>query len=349
MTFKHPGMRRALGLLCSVSFFTTAVNAASLTFTVNMSEAVTVTTSGGTPRIPIDIGGVPKYATYVSGTGTNALTFAYPVAPGDFDPDGIDLGSSLQLNGGAIADLKGNPLTNYGFSGGGTLTGVKIQTYTVAFDATSYNAATSQNLSFTINKAPPGGSYTVEISNGASKVTRTGTIPNNTTTLQVTNVDVSGLPAGTLTITVYFTLGGVDGSVKQGASTAALYNVVPSGYSLTGIPAAINLANLTSSGFTISGATIGNTYSYTISDGTNSVSASNITVTANPQPVTGIDLSSLSDTTTTPLSYSVTLTDANGNTGTAATGSAPKDTVAPTIASVAGPSSIPAAGYFDDN
>src|SRR5690606_24328808 len=38
-----------------------------LSFTVNASEAVLVNTGGGTPRLALDIGGVTRYASYVSG------------------------------------------------------------------------------------------------------------------------------------------------------------------------------------------------------------------------------------------------------------------------------------------
>lgn len=48
----------------------------NLDFTVNLSEAITVDTAGGTPRIAIalDTGGT-AYASYVSGSGTGALVF----------------------------------------------------------------------------------------------------------------------------------------------------------------------------------------------------------------------------------------------------------------------------------
>ncbi|SDM00491.1 DUF4347 domain-containing protein, partial [Pseudomonas indica] len=60
-----------------------------LSFTVNASEPVVVNTAGGTPRLALDIGGVTRYATYVSGSGTGALVFQYNVQAGDTDADGI--------------------------------------------------------------------------------------------------------------------------------------------------------------------------------------------------------------------------------------------------------------------
>ena len=49
---------------------------ATTTLTLDMSEAVTVNTSGGTPTLTLNDGGV---ATYTGGSGTNALTFSYTV------------------------------------------------------------------------------------------------------------------------------------------------------------------------------------------------------------------------------------------------------------------------------
>jgi large repetitive protein len=48
-----------------------------VTFTVNMSENVTVNTTGGTPTLSLNDLGT---ATYQSGSGSNALTFTYTVA-----------------------------------------------------------------------------------------------------------------------------------------------------------------------------------------------------------------------------------------------------------------------------
>jgi hypothetical protein len=57
--------------------------AANLDFTVATSEPVVVT---GVPRIAIDVGGLTRYATYASGSGTSALTFSYAVQAGTSMP-----------------------------------------------------------------------------------------------------------------------------------------------------------------------------------------------------------------------------------------------------------------------
>ena len=72
----------------------------TIVVTATFDQAVTVT---GTPRIPLSISGVTKYATYQSGSATTALVFSYTPVAGDNDTDGVTIAaSSLQLNGGTI-------------------------------------------------------------------------------------------------------------------------------------------------------------------------------------------------------------------------------------------------------
>lgn len=74
-----------------------------LTFVAAFSDTVIVT---GTPDIGLTIGTSTRQANYLAGSGTNTLIFAYTVQAGDLDTDGISL-SSLDLNGGTIADTSG--------------------------------------------------------------------------------------------------------------------------------------------------------------------------------------------------------------------------------------------------
>ena len=73
---------------------------ATITFTVNMSGAVTV--SGGAPTLNLNDGGV---ATYVSGSGTSALTFTYSVSSTNSAVSALAV-SSTSLNGATILELK---------------------------------------------------------------------------------------------------------------------------------------------------------------------------------------------------------------------------------------------------
>ncbi|QPG62359.1 DUF4347 domain-containing protein [Pseudomonas sp. BIGb0427] len=98
-----------------------------LSFTVNASEALIVDTSAGTPRLQLTIGGLTRYASYVSGSGSGQLVFQYSVQVGNNDADGIQVGSTLDLNGGTVRDAAGNPL-NLGLNGLASTTGVRIDT-----------------------------------------------------------------------------------------------------------------------------------------------------------------------------------------------------------------------------
>ncbi|MDI9239560.1 autotransporter domain-containing protein [Lysobacter sp. LF1] len=77
----------------------------ALTFALVFNEPVFVT---GTPNLPLTLdAGVTRQANYVSGSGSNVLVFAYTVAPGDQDLDGIVVGTAFAPNGGTLADALG--------------------------------------------------------------------------------------------------------------------------------------------------------------------------------------------------------------------------------------------------
>ncbi|MGO4294722.1 beta strand repeat-containing protein, partial [Chitinophaga sp. RAB17] len=79
-----------------------------LNFTVEYNEVVYVTTTGGTPNIPITIGTKAVKAFYASGSGTNTLVYSYAIKDGDKDLDGILLGRDIGWGGGRVKDLAGN-------------------------------------------------------------------------------------------------------------------------------------------------------------------------------------------------------------------------------------------------
>ncbi|MCU8008094.1 DUF4347 domain-containing protein, partial [Shewanella sp. SM87] len=84
----------------------------SLDFTVNTSEAITVNAAGGTPQLTLTIGSATAYASYLSGSGSNALTFRYTVQSGDLDTDGIAIAGSIDANGGTLKESSGNTLNS---------------------------------------------------------------------------------------------------------------------------------------------------------------------------------------------------------------------------------------------
>ncbi|NDI35194.1 hypothetical protein EPK97_10550 [Chengkuizengella sediminis] len=59
----------------------------------------------GEPKLELETGDIDRYAKYISGTGTNTLTFEYIVETGDLTPDLEYTGTgALELNNGSILD-----------------------------------------------------------------------------------------------------------------------------------------------------------------------------------------------------------------------------------------------------
>ena len=88
----------------------TAADAAYNTGTIAITIAFNATVNvAGTPKLSLNIG---RSATYVSGTGSNTLTFNYVIASGDNtnDLDYLDT-SALVLDGGSIRDTYDNNAT----------------------------------------------------------------------------------------------------------------------------------------------------------------------------------------------------------------------------------------------
>ena len=73
--------------------------------TVTFSETVEV---AGTPQLSLELGGGRRTATYGGGSGTAALVFAYEVADGESDTDGVGVEAD-SLSGGTIEDPAENP------------------------------------------------------------------------------------------------------------------------------------------------------------------------------------------------------------------------------------------------
>ena len=84
----------------------------TITINVVFSEAVTVTTTSGTPQLTLETGSTDQNASYSSGSGTTTLAFSYTVQAGDTASDlNYKATSSLALNGGTIKDAAGNSAT----------------------------------------------------------------------------------------------------------------------------------------------------------------------------------------------------------------------------------------------
>ena len=99
--------------------------ASNLDFTVNLSENVTVNTTGGTPRLTLTVGSSTRFANYISGSGSSALVFRYTVPSGDEDTDGIALSAAIDPNSGTLQDTGGNDI-NTTLNSIGSLTSVLV-------------------------------------------------------------------------------------------------------------------------------------------------------------------------------------------------------------------------------
>ena len=74
--------------------------------TVTLDETVIVT---GRPRLSLTVGAGTKPATYDRGSNSDTLVFAYPVASGDSDTDGVSIAAGrIDLNSGTIRDGSDN-------------------------------------------------------------------------------------------------------------------------------------------------------------------------------------------------------------------------------------------------
>lgn len=145
----------------------------NLDFTVNTDENVTVNTTGGTPRIALTIGTATRNASYLSGSGTTAITFRYSVLAGDNDTDGIAVAASIDVNGGILRDGAGNNL-NTTLNSVGALTGVLVDALAPAVSSVSVPANATylagQNLDFTVNSDE---NITVNTTNGTPQLALT--------------------------------------------------------------------------------------------------------------------------------------------------------------------------------
>ena len=76
------------------------------------SEAVTVDETNGRPWLALQVGSSTRKAYYASGSGTAVLVFAYAVATGETDADGVSVpAGSIELDGSTLKDGAGNAAT----------------------------------------------------------------------------------------------------------------------------------------------------------------------------------------------------------------------------------------------
>lgn len=150
---------RLSGIGPTVTSVTPPANATYLTgqnldFVVNFSENVTVNYTGNI-NLGLTVGATPRSATFLSGSGTNALTFRYVVDVADVDTNGISVGT---LNVGApdyITDgTATHNLATVTFSSPDTtavLVNATVPTITSVTPPSNATYILTQNLDFTVH------------------------------------------------------------------------------------------------------------------------------------------------------------------------------------------------------
>jgi hypothetical protein len=108
-TYLHDGIAPTVSGVSSTAANGTYMVSQTIPVTMTFAETVFVI---GAPRLLMETGALDTQANYVSGSGTNTLTFNYVVALNDTSSD-LDYQSAaaLTLNGGTIKDLAGNSAT----------------------------------------------------------------------------------------------------------------------------------------------------------------------------------------------------------------------------------------------
>ena len=167
-----------------------AASNASMNFSVNFSESVTVT---GTPRLPITIGSTSRYANFVSMTDSKTATFRFTVTVdyNDIDLDGISVLSPMETNTGMISDLASNDMTDFAFT---TPVTTSVNVYQPP-SAPTIESITANNTSLTIY-------FTAGASNGSSITNykyslNGGTFTALSPTDAVSPLTITGLTNGT--------------------------------------------------------------------------------------------------------------------------------------------------------
>ena len=166
-----------------------------ITFAVTFNGNVTVT---GTPRLPFELAGVTRYATYTSGSDSKVLVFSYTV-PTDSgaDDDGISwAANALELNNGTIKFTSTEPAAqvaaNLDHVAQSALPGHKVDTTKPTLTSATVNA-TTMTLVFSedLNTTAPA------LSAFSGKKT-----PNNSTETALTFTGTPSISGTTVTLTL---------------------------------------------------------------------------------------------------------------------------------------------------
>ena len=196
--------------------------------TVTFSETVEVT---GTPQLRLEFGGGTRTATYEGGTGTTALVFAYEVADGESDTDGVGVEAD-SLSGGTIRDeARNNAVLDH--DGLAADSGHKVDAVKPELAASGGAVVDGTTLTLTYDEpldrssTPEEGDFTV--AGGSQSRTVTGVRVSGSTVVLTLNAGAEHLEAG---IQVSYTPGmnpirDVPGNQAEGLSRESVTNETP--------------------------------------------------------------------------------------------------------------------------
>lgn len=241
-TFDRDGMAPSTTSFVRTTPAKAATNADTLVFTANFSESVI---GVGTDDFAV----TGSTATVQSVSAASGASIDVTVSGGDL----ASLNGSVGLNYSgsmSITDAAGNalPSTEPSTDETYTLDNIAPSGYSVALDQDPVNSGNQGSASFTFASAQVGAgySYTITSSGGAGSVSNTGKIA--TATDQITGIDVSALPDGTLTLSVTLTdPAGNAGSAATDTTTKEAQAPQINSITLDGSPA----GNATSVTFTV--------------------------------------------------------------------------------------------------
>jgi hypothetical protein len=297
------------------------------TFTATFSESVTVT---GLPRLVLTVGSQTKYANFLSMSDSKTALFRYTVgaSAGEFDTDGIAVSTTLDLNGGAIADLATNALSPLTFTAP-TLTSVLVAQkpsaptidsitatsgqLAIYFTAGASNGSSITNYEFSTNN---GGAWTVRSPAATtSPLTITGLTNGTGYTVRLRAINAAGSGDSSTAITETPTSISVSGDA---ALTLTYGNTASTGsYSATGgtntyawsLGSSITGVTLSGTTVTASSSTPAGTYTQTVraTDGNSQVGSKTLTITVN-KASTSIAIALPNSATNAALGGAVTIT-----------------------------------------
>jgi hypothetical protein len=179
----------------------------TLSATVTFTEAVTVVTTAGSPTLALVIGSSTVQATYVSGSGTNALVFSTTLVGGQTDTDGVAIAlNALTLNGATLKDAAGNSsvISSVAVADNSMfLVDTTAPSVSITSDLAALKTGETAVISFTFSEDP--GSSFVWSANAGDVSVSGGTLGNISGTgllRTATFTPTSNVVAGTASITV---------------------------------------------------------------------------------------------------------------------------------------------------